>query len=110
MQQLTLAEIAKVSCVPDREYAARVRALGLALALLVVVAAVLMVRDAAVGGDWPGWDEGWALVAFPLGVPVVLAGALAALSVPRLLRSTIGATVAVWAWGAGVFVVWHVLG
>ena len=36
-----------------------------------------MVADSAVGGDWPGWDEGWAVVVFPLGVPLPVASGLA---------------------------------
>ena len=44
----------------------------LGLVLFLVGVAVLGLVDATSGGDWPGWDEGWALVAFPLGVPLAL--------------------------------------
>lgn len=71
---------------------------------------VLMVADARGGGDWPGWDEGWALVAFPLGIPLAIRIGLATASAPQLGRSTLAATLAVWAWGAAVFVLWHALG
>ena len=73
----------------------------------------LMVDDAVHGGDWPGWDEAWAVVAFPLGVPVVVA---AALSVGGAAVRTTSArlvalvTGAVWLWGAAVFVVWFLVG
>ena len=43
--------------------------LGAAVLGVLAVALALMVADAAEGGDWPGWDEGWAVVAFPLGIP-----------------------------------------
>jgi hypothetical protein len=74
---------------------------------------VLMVKDAGQGGDWPGWDEGWALVAFPLGIPVAVAAAL------RLGGTAVRATTvrlvalvtgAVWLWGALLFVLWLVAG
>jgi hypothetical protein len=82
----------------------------LALVLFVVGAAFLALIDATAGGDWPGWDEGWALVAFPLGVPLALyvgAGVAKAESPTRV--ATIG-TLAVWLWGAAVFVTWLVVG
>jgi hypothetical protein len=74
---------------------------------------VLMVEDAVHGEDWPGWDEGWALVAFPLGIPVTVAaalglgGAAVRATTPRLVALVTGA---VWLWGAVVFVVWFVVG
>ena len=85
------------------------------LPLLVAAAFVagvflLMLTDAVDGGDWPGWDEGWALVVFPLGVPLVLGATLAAARVSRSLRVTAMATLAVWTWGALVFVLWYVVG
>jgi hypothetical protein len=73
----------------------------------------LMVDDAIDGGDWPGWDEAWALVAFPLGIPVAVAAALAVggpavrTKSARLVALVTGA---VWLWGAAVYVVWFVLG
>jgi hypothetical protein len=58
----------------------------------------------ALSGDWPGWDDGWTLIVFPLGIPLVL---WLALRRPRLVAV---ATLAVWAWGAAVFVAWWLLG
>jgi hypothetical protein len=78
----------------------------LVLVLFLVGALTLGLTDATAGGDWPGWDEGWALVAFPLGVPLALylgAGIWKADSPARV--ATIG-TLAVWLWGAAVFVTW----
>jgi len=87
------------------------RALPLLVAAAFVAAVfLLMLTDAVDGGDWPGWDEGWALVAFPLGVPLVLGAALAAAGVSRPLRVTAMTTLAVWTWGALVFVLWYVVG
>ena len=74
---------------------------------------VLMAEDARHGGDWPGWDEGWALIAFPLGIPLSVAAALGfsgpavRANTPRLVALVTGA---VWLWGAAVFVVWLVVG
>lgn len=82
-------------------------ALVAALAFLVAAAAV-MAGDASVGGDWPGWDEGWAVVAFPLGIPAPVAFGLA---VGRTRRQSVATvTGAVWAWGAVVFLVWLLIG
>ena len=73
----------------------------------------LMVDDAMHGGDWPGWDEAWAIVAFPLGIPIAVATALsvggpaAQATSARLVALVTGA---VWLWGAAVFVVWFVVG
>jgi hypothetical protein len=66
----------------------------------------LMLVDAS-SGDWPGWDEGWALVAFPVGVPFAVSIGVGA-SVDdgvdwRLVGLT---TLAVWSWGAILFVAW----
>ena len=58
----------------------------------------------ALSGDWPGWDDGWTLVVFPLGIPLVLWVAL------RSARRAVVATLAVWAWGAAVFVAWWLVG
>jgi len=82
----------------------------LGLVLFLVGAASLGLIDATAGGDWPGWDEGWALVTFPVGVPLALyvgAGVARAESPTRV--ATFG-TLAVWLWGAAVFVTWMVLG
>jgi hypothetical protein len=82
-------------------------------AILVVgftaVVLLVMVGDAVRGGDWPGWDEGWAIVVFPLGVPLAAAAGLA-LSPPGLLRATVGATLAIWTWGGVLFLLWYALG
>ena len=88
----------------------RTRAAVLGVVLFLVGVAVLGLVDATAWGDWPGWDEGWALVAFPAGVPVALyvgAGVANAESPTRV--ATIG-TLAVWLWGAAVFVTWMVIG
>ena len=83
----------------------------LAGALLVLGAAfALMVGDAVAAGDWPGWDEGWAVVAFPLGVPLAVAAALALLPHAGYGARVAGVTAAVWLWGAVVFLVWLALG
>jgi hypothetical protein len=82
----------------------------LGLVLFLVGAATLGLMDATEGGDWPGWDEGWALVTFPIGVPLALylgAGVAKADSPTRV--ATFG-TLAVWLWGAAVFVTWLVIG
>jgi hypothetical protein len=85
-----------------------------ALVLAALAASLaLMVEDAVHGGDWPGWDEAWALVAFPLGIPVAVAAALGVggttvrATSARLVALVTGA---VWLWGAAVFVVWFVVG
>jgi hypothetical protein len=88
------------------------------IVVILVLAALagsfaLMVDDAIHGGDWPGWDEAWALVAFPLGIPVAVAAALGVggsavrTTTARLVALVTGA---VWLWGAAVFVVWFVVG
>jgi hypothetical protein len=74
---------------------------------------VLMVDDAVQGGDWPGWDEAWVLIVFPLGIPVAVAVALGLGGPsPRATGARLVALVtgAVWLWGAAVFVVWFVIG
>ena len=82
----------------------------LGLVFFLVGAASLGLLDATSGGDWPGWDEGWALVAFPLGVPLALyVGAGIAKAPSRTRVATIGA-LAVWLWGAAVFLAWLVFG
>jgi hypothetical protein len=85
--------------------------LAAAAALAVVAAAfALMLADAVESGDWPGWDEGWATIAFPLGIPLAVAGALAVASARERLRLTLAVTLAVWAWGGIVFALWLALG
>jgi small-conductance mechanosensitive channel len=87
-------------------------------AVILVLAAlaasfVLMVDDAIKSGDWPGWDEAWVLIVFPLGIPLAVAAALsvggptARVTSARLVALVTGA---VWLWGAAVFVVWFILG
>jgi hypothetical protein len=91
----------------------RQTAVGVLVLAGLAASLVLMVDDAAHGGDWPGWDEGWALVAFPLGIPVAVA---AAVGVGRKgLRGAGGriialVTAAVWLWGAVLFVLWFIVG
>jgi hypothetical protein len=77
---------------------------------LLGVAFALMVGDAVSGHDWPGWDEGWAFIAFPLGVPVAVACALVALRASSFGAQLVGLTAAVWLWGACVFLLWYALG
>jgi hypothetical protein len=74
--------------------------LGLALGLMVVDARA---------GDWPGWDEGWAVVAFPLGIPPAVAAGLGLgrAASPRRIALV---TFAVWSWGAVLFLAWLVTG
>ena len=84
---------------------------GVVVLVLAALAGILflMVEDAGHGDDWPGWDEGWALVAFPLGIPVAVAVALAlgGTSVrTSTLRLVALVTGSVWLWGAVVFVIW----
>ena len=73
----------------------------------------LMLDEAAHSGDWPGWDEGWALVAFPLGIPVAVGAAVGigrrALSAANV-RLVALVTGAIWLWGAAVFTVWFAVG
>ena len=93
----------------------RMRIGVVAVLVLAALAGVLglMVEDAAQGDDWPGWDEGWALVAFPLGIPLAVAAALGVGGTAvraTTLRLVALVTGAVWLWGAVVFVVWFVVG
>ena len=88
---------------------------GVVVLVLAALAGVLalMVGEAAHVGDWPGWDEGWALIAFPLGIPVTVATALGLggtavrATTPRLVALVTGV---VWLWGAVILVVWFVVG
>jgi hypothetical protein len=82
----------------------------LVLVLLLVGALALGLTDATSGGDWPGWDEGWALVVFPLGVPPALYAAARLGGTRRPARVATVGTLAVWLWGAAVFVTWFVAG
>jgi hypothetical protein len=91
------------------------RQTAVVLPVLAALAAsfALMVDDAAHGGDWPGWDEGWALVAFPLGIPVAVAAAVGVGG--KAVRAAGGriivfVTGAVWLWGAALFALWFVVG
>jgi hypothetical protein len=84
-------------------------AVGAVAVGLVAAFFALMLQD-ALGDDWPGWDEGWAIVLFPLGVPLAVAAALAAVASPRRSTLVVAITLAVWAWGGLVFALWYVLG
>ncbi len=90
------------------------RPVAVTLTVLALAAALLLMAATAVqSGNWPGWDEGWALIAFPLGVPVAVAAGIAA-SVrngarPGVGRISLGATLAVWLWGAAIFAAWYAL-
>lgn len=84
--------------------------LGAAVLGVLAVALALMVADASVGGDWPGWDEGWAVVAFPLGIPLAVTGGLIATSAGTFAVRVAAVTAAVWAWGAIVFLLWLAVG
>jgi hypothetical protein len=90
------------------------QSLGVAAALGALVAVLaLMIQHALHGGDWPGWDEGWVLVVFPLGISGSVAAAvrvrpsaLADVTWPRIAFIT----GAVWLWGAVLFLVWLAIG
>ena len=87
--------------------------MGVLVLAVLGASLVLMVDDAAHGGDWPGWDEGWAVVVFPLGIPIAVAAAVSAGG--EALRAAEGriivlVTGAVWLWGAAVFALWFVVG
>jgi hypothetical protein len=86
--------------------------LWLGAAVLGVLAAslALMVGDAVVGGDWPGWDEGWAVIVFPLGVPLAVASGLELVPQASKASRVAVVTAAVWAWGALLFLVWLAFG
>ena len=88
-------------------------AVGVLVLAVLAASLVLMVDDAAHGGDWPGWDEGWALVVFPLGIPVAVAAAVGVGGeAQRAVRGRIILLVtgAVWLWGAMLFALWFVVG
>ena len=71
------------------------------LGALLTTALVFMVEAATRGGDWPGWDEGWVLIAFPLGIPAAVATGLR-----RVNRQVALITGSVWCWGALLFLLW----
>lgn len=84
--------------------------LGAAVLGVLAITLALMVADAGAGGDWPGWDEGWAVVAFPLGVPLAVACGLLVTATCTLRARVAAVTAAVWSWGALVFLAWLALG
>ena len=88
-------------------------AVGVLVLAVLGASLVVMVDDAAHGGDWPGWDEGWALVVFPLGIPVAVAAAMGAGGKARRAlggRIIVLVTGAVWLWGDMVFALWFLVG
>jgi hypothetical protein len=90
------------------------RSLGIALTLAALLLALALMLDEAVqGGDWPGWDEGWVLIVFPLGLPAPVAAGLR-LAPSRMRDGTWRRialiTGAIWLWGAALFLVWLTIG
>jgi hypothetical protein len=87
------------------------RALAAATTLLLVLfTSAAVARYLSTRGDWPGWDEGWALVLLPLGVPLAVAlGLLMSGRRTLTLRATVLVSVAVWGWGAVLFLAWLLL-
>lgn len=83
----------------------------LVLAMIVFLVATLgaMLADAE-AGDWPGWDEGWALVVFPVGIPVVVSLAVGRARAALDWRLVGLTTLAIWVWGAALFVTWMLVG
>ena len=76
------------------------------LGAVLAVGLALMLVDAS-SGDWPGWDEGWALVAFPVGVPFAVSVGVGSRTGDRVDWQLVGVTtLAVWSWGAILFVAW----
>ena len=65
-----------------------------------------MLRQATRGHDWPGWDEGWVLIAFPLGIPAAVAAAVAASRRGSATLMVTAVTAAVWIWGVILFLAW----
>jgi hypothetical protein len=86
--------------------------LWLRVAVLVVLATglAMMVADAVAGDDWPGWDEGWAVIVFPLGIPLPVAAGLAATHRGSPGSRVVVVTAAVWSWGALLFAAWLAVG
>jgi hypothetical protein len=84
---------------------AAVGTLMLVLAASLAVAVYLSRR-----GDWPGWDEGWALVLLPVGVPfAVAAGLLMSGRGALTLRAVALVSLAVYGWSALLFLAWLAL-
>jgi hypothetical protein len=65
-----------------------------------------MLQHATRGHDWPGWDEGWVLIAFPLGIPAAVAAAVAASRRGSAMLMVTAVTAAVWIWGVILFLAW----
>ncbi len=84
--------------------------LGAAVLGVLAVGFALMVADAAAGGDWPGWDDGWAVVVFPLGIPLAVGSGLAVAAEGSQVARVAVVTAAVWAWGAVLFLAWLAFG
>lgn len=82
----------------------------LSAVIFLAVALAIAVRTAFLGGDWPEWDEGWVLIAFPLGIPVVLYAVFTLTADRRHASLTALGTLAVWLWGALLFLVWSIVG
>jgi hypothetical protein len=78
----------------------------LVLVLAAAIAAALYLERRA---NWPGWDEAWALVLLPLGVPLAAAAGLWIEGRAVTWRAVTFVTLAVWAWGALLFAAWLVL-
>jgi hypothetical protein len=83
---------------------------GVAVLGVLAASLALMVADAVVGEDWPGWDEGWAVIVFPLGVPLAVASGLTVAPKSSQASRVAVVTAAVWAWGAVLFLAWLALG
>ena len=79
---------------------------SLAVGAILTVGFLLMVDHAIRGHDWPGWDEGWVVIAFPLGVPAAVAAGIAASRGGSTVLVVAAVTAAVWAWGAALFLAW----
>lgn len=89
------------------------QSLGIAVTLAALAAALaLMIDEAIRGDDWPGWDEGWVLVVFPLGIPAAIAAGLrvAPSRGDGPWRRIALVTGAIWLWGAALFLVWLTVG
>ena len=77
---------------------------------VLAVGFAFMLQHATRGHDWPGWDEGWAVVAFPLGIPAAVAAGIAASRRVSAALVVAAVTGAVWAWGAALFLAWIAVG
>lgn len=89
-----------------------VRALAAVATLVLIAGASFAVASyLATRGDWPGWDEGWALLLLPVGVPLAVAGGLGLVGRTALtLRTLLLISLAVWGWGALLFLAWLAVG